>query len=143
IDSNSALQVIHAVGYKPEVLNSGQRFPLNTQMSIADAMRTAQPIWHNPDETSGVCAVPLIVNGRAIGGIGLDLFDASTLSTADQAFIMLLAQMCAQAIDRARLYEAERQARSQAELVRDRLAFLAQINIVLAADLDYESRLDG
>src|SRR5258708_19615523 len=56
---------------------------------------------------------------------------------------MLLAQMCAQAIDRARLYEAERQARAQAELARDRLAFLAQINIVLAADLDYESRLDG
>jgi hypothetical protein len=111
IDSNSALQVIHAVGYKPEVLNNRQRFPHAIQLSVADAVRTAQPIWHTPGETSPFSAVPVIVNGQAIGGIGLDFSDAPALSTADQVFIVLLAQVCGQAIDRARLYEAESIAR--------------------------------
>jgi len=43
--------------------------------------------------------------------------------------------------ERARLYEAEQQARARAELVQRRLAFLADLTIHLTASLEYATRL--
>jgi DNA-binding response OmpR family regulator len=46
-DDPGTLQVVNAVGCEPGVLAIGQRLPLNTRMPVAEAVRTAQPVWLN------------------------------------------------------------------------------------------------
>ena len=60
-------------------------------------------------------AVPLRVRGRAVGALGVGFAGAHAFGAEDRAFVEALAHQCAQAVDRARLYEEQRQLRLQAE----------------------------
>jgi K+-sensing histidine kinase KdpD len=58
--------------------------------------------------------------------LGLSFGEARTFSTEQRAFLLTLASQCAQAIERARLFAAEQQARGRAEVaVRLRDQFLS------------------
>ena len=54
---------------------------------------------------------------------------------------MALAQQCAQSLERARLYEAEQNARELAEEAQQRLSFLAEASAILATSLDPQHTL--
>ncbi len=56
-----------------------------------------------------------MLEGRAVGGMSLAFTETQEFSQHDRAFILSLAQQCAQALERARLYEAEQTAREAAE----------------------------
>ncbi len=156
-DDETALEVVQAVGYPPEGLRIGQRLPLNARRPITDAVQTEQPIWLNSweartgqypslsiDGARGAwAAVPLTVNGQVIGGLELSFSEEQDVSPEDKAFINLLARKCALAIDWARLYEAEHVARAEAAMIQRRVAFLAQINTVLASGAGYASQLES
>ncbi len=133
VDRNTSLQVVNVTtGHGQGVLEIGQRFPLNTQMPICDAVRTGQSIWPNSQhaqtahypslpDTAGQgarVAIPLIVNGQVIGGMEFGFSEIKEFSEEDRVFIVLLAQKCAQALDRARLYNEvyEQRARLQVTL---------------------------
>jgi signal transduction histidine kinase len=60
-------------------------------------------------------ALPLVVDHHLLGGLGLSFTEERTFSAEERWFMLALAQQCAQALERARLYEQERQARAQAE----------------------------
>jgi signal transduction histidine kinase len=62
-------------------------------------------------------ALPLLVDGRAIGVLDLRFGEPREPDLEERAFLASIAQKCAQALDRARLYEAERSAREEAERV--------------------------
>jgi signal transduction histidine kinase len=65
-----------------------------------------------------MAAVPLVVEGRVLGGMGLNFPHGQPLDEDDRAFVVTLAHQCAQALERARLYAAERRARSAIEAAR-------------------------
>ena len=90
-----------------------------------------------------VVAVPFVAQGRPSGGIELEFEDDRRFGPEDRDFIMVLAGQGAQALERARLYEAERAARQRAEGVREHLAFLAEASQVLASSLDYRATLSA
>jgi signal transduction histidine kinase len=62
-------------------------------------------------------ALPLVVEGRATGVLDLGFTAPRDFDLEDRAFLASLAHKCAQALERARLYEAERDARAEAERV--------------------------
>ncbi|HYO74496.1 MAG TPA: ATP-binding protein, partial [Archangium sp.] len=66
--------------------------------------------------------LPLRVDGRIIGAFGFSFENEREFTSEDLQFMESLGQQCAVAIERARLYAAERQARAEAEQLRDRLA---------------------
>jgi signal transduction histidine kinase len=71
-------------------------------------------------------AIPLLVEGRVSGALGLSFDAAHNFKADERAFLLTLASQCAQALERARLYEAERLARASAEAaVRLRDQFLS------------------
>jgi PAS domain S-box-containing protein len=79
--------------------------------------------------------VPLRSEGRAIGTLSVSRSQADRPYTAaDERFLQELADRAALAIERARVYEAERRA-------HERTAFLSEASAILAADLDYAARL--
>jgi PAS domain S-box-containing protein len=84
---------------------------------------------------------PLLVAGRVVGVVHVGTLQPRQFSREELLLLQVVADRMALAIDHARLYEAERQARAQAELAQHRSAFLAEAGRQLASSLDYEATL--
>ncbi|MBA3336856.1 MAG: GAF domain-containing protein [Chloroflexia bacterium] len=156
-DGVSGLEVASAVGYPDEVVRSWRRFALDLQMPLCVAVRSGKPVWlEDPAEwmvefplmasspgidDPTVIAIPLVIDGRPVGAFGLSFATARRFEREDRDFILDLARQCAQALERARLYSAERTARHAAEAARRRLTFLADASELLAHTLDLSETL--
>jgi PAS domain S-box-containing protein len=87
-------------------------------------------------------AVPLVARDRTIGAITFAWSESRReYDGTDVALAEELARRAALAIDNARLYRGERDARAAAEDAHKRLAFLAEASELLAASLDYGETL--
>ncbi|HEU4628301.1 MAG TPA: ATP-binding protein [Gemmatimonadaceae bacterium] len=134
-EDGQALELVHAVGYPPDVVDGFRRLPLEFAFPLTDAVRRGEPIWlptvaerdrHYPHlaglrRTNGggaMAAVPLALEGRVLGAMGFNFHQDVPLDADDRAFILTLARQCAQALERARLYGAERRARAAMEAAR-------------------------
>lgn len=155
----AALEIVQSAGYPEEVTAPWRRFSLDAPVPLALAVRTGEPIyletWESlaaeyPDLAQSIrpearqesrVALPLLVKGRAIGGLALTFATTRAFDDDDRAFMLTLARHCAQALERARLYEEAARAREEAEAARRRMAFLAEASDALAASLDYETTL--
>jgi signal transduction histidine kinase len=104
---------------------------------FAASAAEAAPLWRAPGAPPGaLAALPLVARGRWLGAV-IALHAAPRAWTdADRAYAVALASLCAQALDRAGLYLAERLSRAEAVAARRRLAFLDELSERLAASLD-------
>jgi PAS domain S-box-containing protein len=153
-----ALEIIRAIGYPSALLEPWRRFGFDAPVPLAEAARTGNlVVLQAPTELAAryprlarndarpnhatLVAVPLLVEERTIGAMGLSFATPQEFTDEDHAYLIALARQAAQALERARLYAAERQAREQAEAAEGRLAFLAEASAVLAGSLDIEQTL--
>jgi PAS domain S-box-containing protein len=151
------LELARAVGYADRVLDRIPAIPLDAEMPMADAFRTGAPIFLefgeardryrqfrdsiSPTDSRSLARLPLLVDGQPIGVLGVSHGSRDAFGENEQAFLISLAHQCAQALERARLYDAESRARRQAEAGQQRSAFLARATAILSASLDYKSTL--
>ncbi|AUT03022.1 ATPase [Nostoc sp. CENA543] len=127
-----SLKIVEAIGYPDSVRESWASFPITANVPIAVAARTGKPIFleniaalasqypaiANVPYLTGNCAfacIPLIVEQQTIGVLGLSFAKEQEFTDENQRFMLTLAQQAAQAIARAQLYEAEKNARAAAE----------------------------
>ncbi|HEY6057414.1 MAG TPA: GAF domain-containing protein, partial [Candidatus Limnocylindrales bacterium] len=80
-----------------------------------------------PFSQSASTVLPLLIDDRTIGVLALGLAGEGPFDEADKSYYLSIAQQCAQAIERARLFDAERAARAAAELAAGRQANLRAI----------------
>jgi PAS domain S-box-containing protein len=95
-------------------------------------------------KTKGVrsaLGVPLLVEGRVTGVLHVGTLRRRYFTDEDARVLQLVADRVALAVERARLFEAEREARADAQTAGDRLAFIAEASAVLSASLEYERTL--
>jgi signal transduction histidine kinase len=116
-DNDTTIEILREFGYDAELIREWRRFSVDRPSPIGEAVRTAAPIWLEspaeraarypelaPSSDGAWVALPLLAKGRPIGAIGLSFAEPRQFEADDQAFMLTLAQQCAQALDRARLY---------------------------------------
>jgi len=151
------LELLSWRGYRESSMRAWTTFPVDSPMPMAEAVRTGQPLFigtreefasRYPDVTDrdpgnhALACVPLSLKGRAVGAMSLTFAGPRDFDPEDRGLLLAVARQGAQAIERARAYDAERAARSEAEAARQRLAFLAEASSVLASEvIDYEATL--
>jgi K+-sensing histidine kinase KdpD len=145
--SGQVLEIAQALGYPEAVLKRWRTIPMNQSVPLTDAAREGRPLWlssradwlthypHLQQEAihSAAAALPLLVKGRVLGAIGLSFSQARSFNEDDRAFFTAVAHACAQAIDRAQLYEEERLATERVRAAAARLQVLAEASDAFGA----------
>jgi PAS domain S-box-containing protein len=124
------LEMLAWRGYAPARVDGWQRFPISADTPISHAVRTGELVVIRslrerderhpalrglPADHAMSVSVPLLVEGERLGAMGLSFHEERPFGDEDRAFVMALGRQCAQAVRRARLYQAERRARASAE----------------------------
>lgn len=118
------LALVHAVGLSERFLAALRTIPAGAPLPHADAFRSGAPVWlRSPadiasrypaaselareEDVRAWAVVPLVVDRRR-GAIGLRFPAPRAFDAEERALIEAVTRECAQALDRARLYDAER-----------------------------------
>ena len=133
--------LLASVGFGDEALANWSRWPIERATPSLDAMRTREAVFfRNRDEwiarfgrppavngdTNGAwIALPLLVKDRVLGALTITLRAARDFPADERRFMQAFADLCAQGLERARLYERERIARDRAERLQAVTAVLA------------------
>jgi K+-sensing histidine kinase KdpD len=110
------------------------RMPLTAPYPVCLAARTREVVWFQSAEDykarfpeiadsldldaapATLVAIPLVHRDEVVGALGMSFGAISAVGAADQAFTLLLAQATADALHRARSFDAEREQRHEAEV---------------------------
>ena len=128
-------EMIRAGGYTPDVEARVLTMSSDDVTPLTLAAKTGAPVWLRSLEeyrdrfpwayehfdaasaTKAHVAVPLRHGEEIVGALAMSFAVPFALGAADQAFTLLLAQAAADALVRARSYDAERAARREAEVL--------------------------
>ena len=140
-----ALVLVHAIGLPDEVRATLEHFPLDAPVPLAEVARGGEAMFlHSTEElrrypdwgaamiragANAAAIVPVWANGELRGVLALTWGAPRTFDEDERAFVITLGIMCAQAIMRAHLRDAEQKAREEAERAnRSKAHFLATIS---------------
>jgi len=121
LEGEEKLEILCAKGYSDELMEPWRCIPLDAHTPISDTVRTGASVWlHSIEhaqerypnlsgslqssEHRAIAALPLIIEGHVLGAIGLSFDQPQAFSSEDRNYALTMAQQCAQALERARLY---------------------------------------
>ncbi len=143
------LEVVAYRGYHEHVIDPWQRFPLDGPYPLSQAVREQEPVFLRSREERderfpamaelrenghALACLPLVVDGRSIGGLTFSFERDRDFHQHRRELKMALARQAAIALERTRLYQAER-------TLRERASFLGEAAALLASSLNYEATL--
>jgi PAS domain S-box-containing protein len=131
--AGDALDLVRSFGYPEELLIGYREIPLAAELPLAQVVRTGRPMFFKRPEEINVpylgpprhvltfvssAALPLEVEGRKLGSLGMSFAEPQDFDEIERDFMVTLSRLCAQALERANLYEAAQRARAEAETAR-------------------------
>ncbi|WP_437812282.1 ATP-binding protein [Sorangium sp. So ce1078] len=122
VTAGDKLECLEAVGYEPAAIERFREMTAEDGLPLTDPLRTRAPVWlrsrkecsaRYPDfaasaltaTTASLCCLPLLVQERPIGVLGLSFAEPHPFDHEEQEFLVAMSRQCAQALERARLHE--------------------------------------
>jgi serine phosphatase RsbU (regulator of sigma subunit)/anti-sigma regulatory factor (Ser/Thr protein kinase) len=147
IDEDAGIiRVIQNRGYQDTAGPIGRTVSLDAATMLSDAMRGGEPVFISSRDAfverhpgvspapSGLgfrswTALPLVASGRPLGVLGLAFRGTRRFEREDREVLAAFASQCAQALERAQLYEGQRRVAEvlQRSLLPDRVSELPSI----------------
>lgn len=145
-EEGQQLDIVRAVGYPDTAVEPWRRIPMRAKVPLTEAVRRGQPVLlddfavvardfpeapsaRSRDRFEPIAAIPLTLGARTLGVLGFSFSRKRAFTRDDERMMLAFARQCAQALDRARLYEIERTARLEAETAsRGKDEFLATLS---------------
>jgi signal transduction histidine kinase/PAS domain-containing protein len=160
-DDGRTVKLSRAIGYRKSTSEEldGMRLDSNPSIPVIDAIRRREPIWipsqdvlfreyphlrgtATPGRSYRISCLPLVSGDRTLGALGITIEEACDATDEERGFLLLVARYAGQAIERLRLFEAERKSRTDADAAANRLTLLNRASRAFGdADLDLEARL--
>jgi PAS domain S-box-containing protein len=150
------LEMVAWAGLDAEERSRNSRLPRSHPGPSAAVARSGQPAFLERREdvdgrfgdlaaylhaTGGSRIVlPLLVGDRPVGCLAIRLATWGAISGAQRAFALALASQCSQALDRARLLDAEQHARRRLKILADAAEAFSGPELSLSAVLDIVTR---
>jgi len=143
-------ELLAGIGFEPGRLDRLTEMPLDVPLPAAVAARTRTPLWYPTrdellaafpnlrasvmpaDELQAVAAMPLLSRGRLIGTMAVSFAHEHVFDSDEREFFIAVADLCAQAIDRARILDEQRRAHAIAAAQSQHLAKLQAVTTGLA-----------
>ena len=148
-EDGESIELLAQRGYRSSIMDDYARFPVSADLPMSQVARTGKPLFIGSkrernalfpalvgqgEESHALAVLPLKLEGRLIGVIGLSFGQDMEFSESRRQMKVTLARQAALAIERTRLYEAERAA-------RERFAFIAEASELLSSSMEYEETL--
>ena len=151
---NRQLLNLAVLGYEPEIERWVRRLPMDGSTLVAEVARSGTPIllstWeeriaryphhrsvHAKDGDRAVAGLPLKVEGKIIGALSLAFPTDRSFDEDDRLFMTTVADLCAQALERSRLYEAVRLSETRFRQLADSIPQIAWVTAADGATLEY------
>ena len=126
-ESGTYFRNLRIAGYPEEVTKQWPGFPADGPFPVADAVRSGEPVLLETLEArnerypglrpfrdvyagGALAAIPMFLRDRPVGGIGYIFPEARDFPPEDRQFLVALAHECAQALERARLFQKSKDA---------------------------------
>ena len=164
VDRERDLARLASASHGPEIRLRFRDLPLDVpgRLPVVEAIREKTPQWlanraelrraypslgESEDDQRlpglAVASLPLVVGEECIGAVAFTFGEDRAFDAGERSFLLVVAHHLSLALERARLFEAERRARAEAEAAEARSAFLSEAAGVLASSLDYEATLSS
>ena len=124
-EDKNFLELKRLVGFPDEIFEKWKRFPVSTDLPIAEVVRTGQPMFITSDmldkysaldpmdrfeKSYAVAYIPLNVEGKTLGALSFSFPINKKFDQLERDFMIALARQCAQAIHRSQLYDDAKKA---------------------------------
>lgn len=140
-------EIIRTRGFSAEISEAYRRFDLQSGRPLSDAVLRGDLVLVRSREDArrryptvadvgyeGFVGVPVFIGGVAVATIAFSFSEPQDFDEPTETFLRTVGQQCAQALERARLYD-------ERAVQAERGEFLAEATRLLSSSLDYEATL--
>ena len=156
--TGATLTALHSTGWDAQIRQNHREIAVQRGRPLSDAVLDGVPVWvedarqwrdrypemapiGTSDGFQATACLPMRVEDRDVGALVFGFRAPHAFSADERGYLRAVSALCAQALDRARLLVAERDARTATERQLERMTFLARAARLLEAPLSVDQRL--